>query len=85
MKPAIPYFAIWMPLNCWWCDQEKKEWGSFYVFKSEKLLNEFVRSDRWQKATVEKYGCVPTWVTLEVGGIISKKVITSFEGSWQSD
>jgi hypothetical protein len=67
------------------CDQKKKEWGSFYVFRSEKALNEFVNSDRWQKVTPQKYGCIPQWVSLEVGAIISKKVITTFEGSWENE
>jgi len=71
--------------KCWWCDQEKKEWGAFYVFKSEEALKEYVASNHWQKVAPEKYGCVPTWVSLEVGAIISKRVITTFEGSWQDE
>ena len=71
--------------KCWWCDQEKKEWGAFYVFKSEKELQKYVYSDHWQKVAIEKYGCIPTWAALDVGAIISKKKITDFEDSWVSD
>ena len=71
--------------KCWWCDQENKEWGAFYVFKSEKALKEYVNSDHWQKVAPQKYGCVPKWVALEVGTIISKKIIKTFEGSWMAE
>jgi hypothetical protein len=71
--------------KCWWCNQEKKEWGAFYVFKSEELLRKYVESDHWQKVAPQKYGCIPEWAALDVGCIISKKVITTFEGSWRSE
>ncbi len=71
--------------KCWWVDQERKEWGALYVFKSEKALNDYVNSDVWRKVVPEKYGCVPTWKAVEVGLIISKKAITDKEGSWTSD
>ena len=71
--------------KCWWCDQEKQEWGAFYVFKSEAALKEYIASDIWQKVVPEKYGCKPTWAIVEVGLIISKKIITAKENSWISD
>ena len=71
--------------KCWWVDQEKQEWGAFYVFKSEKALREYVASDIWLKVVPEKYGCKPTWTVVEVGLIISKKIITTKENSWISD
>jgi len=71
--------------KCWWCDQEKKEWGAFYVFKSEKALREYVNSDHWQKVAPEKYGCVPTWSALEVATMISKEIVINFETSWQAE
>jgi len=71
--------------KCWWVDQQKQEWGAFYVFKSEKALNEYINSDIWEKVVPEKYGCVPTWTVVEVGLIISKKIITTKEKSWISD
>jgi hypothetical protein len=55
------------------------------VFKSEKALKEYVASDIWQKVVPEKYGCKPTWNVVEVGLIISKKMITSKENCWITD
>jgi hypothetical protein len=63
--------------KCWWCDQEKGEWGAFYVFESERALNDYVASDIWQKVVPEKYGCVPTWRAVEPGPVLSKKIVTS--------
>jgi hypothetical protein len=85
-ETSYPIFVDMDPVEfkCWWCDQKKKEWGAFYVFRSEKTLNEYVNSDHWQKVAPKKYGCIPQWVSLEVGAIISKKVITTFEGSWEN-
>jgi predicted methyltransferase len=84
---SYPRFLEMEPVEfkCWWCDQEKQEWGAFYVFKSEKALKEYIASDVWQKVVPEKYGCVPTWNIVEVGLIISKKMITAKENSWISD
>ncbi len=71
--------------KCWWVDQQKKEWGALYVFKSEKALNEYVNSEVWRKVVPEKYGCTPTWAAVEVGLIISKKQIMNKENSWISE
>jgi len=83
-ETSYPIFLGMDPVEfkCWWCDQEKKEWGAFYVFKSEAALREYVTADHWTKVAPEKYGCVPKWYALEVGAIIAKKAITAFEGSW---
>ena len=71
--------------KCWWCDQEQKEWGAFYIFKSRKALEEYVASDIWQKVVPEKYGCKPTWTILEPGPILAKKIITEAGNSWISE
>ena len=83
-QTSYPVFLNMAPIEfkCWWCNQDRKEWGAFYVFKSEEALKKYVESDQWTKVVPEKYGCVPEWYTLEVGAIISKKLITTFEGSW---
>ena len=83
-ETSYPVFLNMDPVEfkCWWCDQERKEWGAFYVFKSEEALKEYVTSDHWTKVAPQKYGCVPKWYALEVGAIIAKKPITAFEGSW---
>jgi len=69
----------------WWCNQDKQEWGSFYVFKSEAALSEYIASDIWQKVVPEKYGCKPTWSVVEVGMILSKTIITDKVNSWVGD
>ena len=83
-ETSYPVFLDMAPIEfkCWWCNQDRKEWGAFYVFKSEEALSNYVNSDQWTKVVPEKYGCVPKWYALEVGAIISKKLITAFEGSW---
>ena len=82
-QTSYPVFLNMSPIEfkCWWCDQDRKEWGAFYVFKSEEALRKYVESDQWTKVVPKKYGCVPKWYALEVGAIISKKLITTFEGS----
>jgi hypothetical protein len=83
-ETSYPVFLKMDPVEfkCWWCDQERKEWGAFYVFKSETVLRDYANSDHWTKVAPEKYGCVPEWYILEVGAIIAKKPIVDFEGSW---
>jgi hypothetical protein len=70
--------------KCWWVDQERGEWGAFYVFRSAQELQAYITSDTWLKVVPEKYGCVPTWRILEPALIISKDVVTQMAGSWQS-
>jgi hypothetical protein len=86
-ETSYPIFVDMEPLEfkCWWCDQEKKEWGAFYEFKSEKALREYVTGDHWTKVAPEKYGSAPRWSVLEIGAIITKKPVTVFEGSWVDD
>jgi hypothetical protein len=74
-----------LEFKCWWCDQERQEWGALYIFKSEEALNEYINSDVWQKVVPEKYGCLPTWNIVEPGPILSKKTITEVTDSWISD
>ena len=71
--------------KCWWCDQEKQQWGALYIFTSEEALNEYVASDLWQKVVPEKYGCVPTCSVVEPGPILAKKEIKAAEKSWISE
>ncbi|MCB2188936.1 MAG: hypothetical protein KQJ78_21150 [Deltaproteobacteria bacterium] len=71
--------------KCWWVDQSTGTWGAFYVFRSEKELNEYTSTDVWKKVIPEKYGCVPEGRALEVGSIVSKVLITEHEGSWVAE
>lgn len=84
---GYPKFVEMEPVEfkCWWCDQEKQEWGAFYIFKSGEALNEYVSSDFWQKEAPKRYGCVPSWTVVEPALILSKKIITTAENSWISD
>ncbi len=63
----------------WWVDQERGEWGAFYVFVSEAALQAYVASDIWQKVVPEKYGCTPTWKAVEPGPILSKKIVEKID------
>ena len=71
--------------KCWWVDQENRKWGAIYVFKSEEELQAYVASDIWLKVVPEKYGCVPSWVSVEIGSILSKTIIVNGEKSWLSN
>ncbi len=68
--------------KCWWVNQEKKEWGALYIFDSEQELNDYLTSDVWTKTVPEKFGCTPEVTILEPALIISKKEISTAEGSW---
>ena len=68
--------------KCWWCDPENGEWGALYVFESEEAVKAYVSSETWQKIIPEKYGCTPAWRIVEVGLLLSKRVITEAEDSW---
>ncbi len=71
--------------KCWWCNEEKGEWGALYIFYSEAALNEYLKSDRWLKTVPEKYGIRPeTVVILDPGPILCKETITEEENSWIS-
>jgi hypothetical protein len=71
--------------KCWWCNQEKGEWGALYIFNSEKELQDYITSDLWLNKVPAKYGCTPEMTILEPGPILSKKTITEGQGSWESD
>ena len=62
--------------KCWWTNQEKGEWGAFYIFNSEKELQEYIASDLWTKKIPEKYGTTPEITIVEPGPILCKGVIT---------
>jgi len=68
----------------WWVNQEKGEWGAFYIFKSEEALRAYVTSDIWLKTVPEKYGCTPEWMIVDPGPVLSKAVLTKARTSWIS-
>lgn len=70
--------------KCWWVDQEKGQWGAFYVWRSAQELDDYLASDIWLKVVPEKYGCLPTWRVLEAGLLLSKALVTDPDSSWRS-
>ncbi len=77
-KGSYPVFLEMeaVQFKCWWCDDEKGEWGAFYIFETENDLKTYVQSERWTKVIPEKYGCVPEWRAVEPGPILSKMIVT---------
>jgi len=70
----------------WWSDPQRGEWGALYIFRTEEDLQEYLRSDRWQKKIPEKYGYKPEVVAvLDVGAILYKEAVMVGEGSWLSE
>jgi hypothetical protein len=67
----------------WWVNQEKNEWGAMYIFNSQKELDDYVASDRWQNKVPEKYGCKPEiQAVLDIGAILFKETVLAGEDSW---
>ena len=69
----------------WWTNKEKGEWGAFYLFNSEKDLQEYINSDLWLKTVPAKYGAKPVQTILDPGPILCKKTITDAMTSWITD
>lgn len=82
---SYPHFRDMPSLysKTWWVDPEKNEWGAMYIFNSQKELDEYVASDRWQNKVPEKYGCKPEIVAvLDIGAILFKESVMAGEASW---
>ena len=62
--------------KCWWTNQEKGTWGAYYIFNSDKELQDYIVSDLWTKIVPEKYGAVPEVMIVEPGPILCKEVVT---------
>lgn len=71
--------------KCWWCDQERGVWGAYYIFDSEKALQEYMNSDLWVNKVPKKYGTNPEVTIIEPGPILCKQVITDAEDSWMTE
>jgi len=71
--------------KCWWTDQEKGVWGAFYVFNSEKDLQDYITSDLWLNKIPEKYNAKPEVTILDPGPILCKKAITDAKNSWMTE
>ena len=71
--------------KCWWCNQEKGEWGALYIFNSDADLQAYITSERWLKVVPEKYGCKPEiQAILDPGPILCNAAVTEGEDSWMT-
>lgn len=84
---SYPLFAGMPGLfsKCWWCNQEKGEWGAYYIFNSEKALQDYITSDLWVNKVPAKYGCKAEITIVEPGPILYKETVTKVENSWMTD
>ena len=77
---------IWdMPgifFKSYWINQEKGEWGAFYIFDSEKELQEYLTSFLWVWAIPSLFGAAEEINILEPGPIICKKAVTQPGNTW---
>lgn len=74
-----------MEIKCWHISEERKEWGGFYVFRSEELLEEYLKSDLWLKEIPGRWGVKPEYTIVDLGPVLYKEIITEPENSWLSD
>lgn len=82
---SYPHFKEMTSLyaKTWWVNEEKNEWGAMYIFNSQKEVDDYLASDRWQYKVPEKYGCIPEVVAvLDIGAILFKEPVTAGENSW---
>lgn len=71
--------------KCWWVNEEKLEWGGFYIFKSEEGLEEFLKSDLWVKEIPGRWGVKPETTIVDPGPILCKETVISPEDSWVTE
>ena len=76
--PAIEYKA-------WYMNEEKLEWGAFYVFRSQELLAEYLKADLWTKEIPGRWGVTPEYTVLDLCAVVSKSLITDGQDSWMAD
>ncbi|MEJ2169174.1 MAG: YdhR family protein [Desulfobacterales bacterium] len=60
----------------WWVNQEKGEWGAYYIFDSKKNLTDYINTDLWLKKIPAKYGSEAEVTIFEPGPIICKESFT---------
>ena len=68
--------------KCWWVNEEAREWGAFYIFKSEELLQHYLKSDLWVKEIPGRWGVKPEFTIVDPGPILCNHTVTSPEDSW---
>lgn len=68
--------------KCFWQDQEKCLFGAFYIFNSEKDLQDYINSDWYTKKVPERWGCKPEIMIVDPGPILYKSAVTESADSW---
>jgi len=71
--------------KCWWVDHEKGVWGAFYIFNSEKELQDYIASDLWVNKVPEKYGSKAEITIVDPGPILCKEITTNAGDSWVTE
>ncbi len=71
--------------KCWWVNEEKREWGALYIFKSEEILEEYLKSDLWVNKIPERWGLKPEVTIVDPGPILCKETVTRPENSWVTE
>jgi hypothetical protein len=71
--------------KCWWVNEERREWGAFYLFESEEVLQAYLKSDLWVKEIPERWGLKPEFTIVDPGPILCKEIVTRPENSWVTD
>ena len=69
----------------WFINEEKNEWGAFYVFRSDKLLQEYLKCDLWLKEIPGRWGKPAVVTILDLAAVLSKESITQPQDSWLSE
>lgn len=82
---SYPHFEEMPSLyaKTWWVNEEKNEWGAMYIFNSQKEVEDYLVSDRWQNKVPKKYGYKPEVVSiLDIGAILFKEKVIAGKDSW---
>lgn len=71
--------------KCWWVNEEKNEWGAFYVFRSDEVLQEYLKSDLWLKTIPGRWGAPAVVTVLDLAATLYKEKIIQPDQSWLSE
>jgi hypothetical protein len=63
----------------------KPEWGAFYIFKSQELIEKYLKSKLWVEEIPNRWGIKPEITIVDPGPVLSKETITEPEGSWLTE
>ena len=52
-------------------------WGAFYIFKSEEIIEKYLKSELWVKEIPERWGLKPEITVVDPGPILCKEYFQS--------